>query len=126
MSKKLKASKAPKPEDEIVKEVELLTESITPSNRSAQNEDNNWADENLINQQRNSNTLGELVLIGRIVKALMRLICALFVIFLIVWSWHFVAPNSLHWLKFDQINKIESSIFSGILGAMASIYFRGK
>ncbi len=126
MSKKLKASKAPKSEDEIVKEVELLTESMTPSNRSAQNEDDNWTNVDLITQQKNDNTLNELKLMGWIVWILMVLLCCLFVGFLGTWAWHFLIPAYWHWLCPDQIEKIESIIFSGTLGAMASIYFRGK
>ncbi len=126
MSKKLKASKAPKSEDEIVKEVELLTESMTPSNRSAQNEDDNWTNVDLITQQKNDNTLNELKLMGWIVWILMLLLCCLFVGFLGTWAWHFLIPTYWHWLSPDQIEKIESIIFSGTLGAMASIYFRGK
>ncbi len=96
------------------------------SKKNAKGEKKDWTNEEKIAHQKNKNTVKELKSIGKIVRFLMFLFCGLFVVFLCSWAWHFIMPECWHWLKSDKINKIQSIIFSGSLGAMASIYFRGK
>ncbi len=126
MTKKSVNSKPRKPEYETKAMRE--TDSLTGSGRvwdiskeDAEKESKDW-----VKEQEQANILREMWLIGWIVPALMIFLCILFVIFLGSWSWHFFGTERLHWLDADQIDKIESTIFSGSLGAVASIYFQGK
>ncbi len=131
MTKKSVNSKPPKPEYETkaMQETDSLTGSGRGWDRSekiAKGEKKDWTNEEKSAQQKSENTVKELKSIGKIVRFLMFLFCGLFVVFLGSWAWHFIMPECWHWLKSDKINKIQSIIFSGSLGAMASIYFRGK
>ncbi len=96
------------------------------SKEIAQGEKKDWTNQEALAQQEILNDIRESWLMGWIVPALMIFLCILFVIFLGSWSWHFIASECLHWLDADQIDKIESIIFSGSLGAVASIYIQGK
>ncbi len=126
MTKKSVNSKPRKPEYETKAMQE--TDSLIGSGRGwdtskedAEKESKDW-----VKEQEKTNTLREMWVIGWIVPALMIFVCFLFVVFLGSWAWHFVASECWQWLEDAQIDKIESTIFSGSLGAVASIYFQGK
>ena len=126
MTKKSVNSKPPKPEYETkaMRETDSLTGSgrgWDTSKENAEKESKDW-----VKEQEKANIRRELWVIGWIVPALMIFVCILFMIFLGSWSWHFFGTEGWHWLEDDQIDKIESIIFSGSLGAVASIYIQGK
>ncbi len=106
----------------------LITEknSWDQSKEIAKGEKTDWTSLEELNRQKIRNDIRESWVMGWIVPALMIFLCIFFVIFLGSWSWHFVASDYWQWLEDDQIDKIESTIFSGSLGAVVSIYFQGK
>ncbi len=127
MTKKLNVPSPPDFENATQDDLSITEKhSWDKSKEIAQGEKKDWTNVDLITHQKNANTRNELKSIGKIVRFLMFLFCGLFVVFLCSWAWHFIMPECWHWLKSDKINKIQSIIFSGSLGAMASIYFRGK
>lgn len=47
-------------------------------------------------------------------------IAALFLIVGVTWFWHLIMPDNWHWLKADQIAKLQNIVTGGILTSIAA------
>lgn len=62
---------------------------------------------------------------GKILIYLTRTFAIVFIWALLVWIWHHLGPADFwglktHWLKVEQLSKIQSMLFSGGMGAVIS------
>ncbi len=57
---------------------------------------------------------------GWIILVFTIVFSTLFIVSLIAWSWHYLAPERLGWLSPAQMSKIQSVLFSGGMGAVVS------
>lgn len=48
----------------------------------------------------------------------------LFLVTLVIWSIHYLAPDSLTWLSDQQLSKVQSVLFSGGMGAIITSVVR--
>ena len=66
------------------------------------------------------NKIGVLQHSGILVIVALWLFSLAFAFTFCIWLWHFLASSSYGWLNGDQLSKIQTLIFSGTLGAVAS------
>ncbi len=83
----------------------------------AKEEDKNWKSLYKIKEKNDGNWLK---VYGWIVIIITCVFTAIFMATLIIWIFHYLSPENLHWLNPDQLNKIQSILFSGGMGAVVS------
>lgn len=75
--------------------------------------------------QQSKNKLALLRTYGKISVALMIVFTFVFVVLLIssvfIWAWHYLVPEEWRWLCDEDLNTIQSIMFSGSLGLIYSI-----
>lgn len=86
----------------------------------AKQEERHFDDPDELRGQRTKNDIQWLKVWGIVLVVFLLLFVALFAASLVVWCWHYIAPANLGWLNADQLSKIQSTIFSGSLGAIVS------
>ena len=84
----------------------------------AKKEDADWS---TLDQQKLKNDKGWLKVYGMILVVLTCVFAGAFVLTLLAWIFHYIAPTSWHWLCSDQLSKIQSILFSGGMGAVIDI-----
>lgn len=87
---------------------------------NATREERAFPDEDILTGQRRENELKWLRVYGWLVVGLMVVLTLIFVASIVSWTWHYLTPEGWHWLTADQLLRIQSVIFSGSLGAIAS------
>nr|WP_321484271.1 hypothetical protein [uncultured Cohaesibacter sp.] len=101
----------------------IPAEPATPTwaaNGLAKEEEKNWDDEDKLKGQKAQNTLQWLKVYGVIVVALTVLFSIIFISGMVIWAWHYLAPDCWGWLTSEQLSKVQSVIFSGSLGGIVS------
>lgn len=98
--------------------------SSTPrwAGSTAKKEEKEWSDLGKIQQVNDGRWL---TVYGWILVALTITFAALFLVALLIWTWHHIAPTCIgswraHWLDSQQLGKIQSILFSGGMGAVIS------
>jgi hypothetical protein len=89
----------------------------------AQKEEKSW---NKLDEVRLRNDSLWLEAYGDIVITLTWIFSIIFILSLIVWALHYITPYWLHWLEQEQLNKIQSVLFSGGMGAIVSGVIRAQ
>lgn len=89
-----------------------------------------WADvSTAVQEQKNWSTLDELKernsrwwlhVYGVVLVTATLALSLLFLASLVSWSWHYIGPSKCHWLTPIQLDKIQSVLFSGGMGAILS------
>lgn len=51
-----------------------------------------------------------------IIAAALILLCAM-----LIWSWHLMTPDRYHWLDTDQLEKLQTVVFSGAVSSLATM-----
>ncbi len=92
----------------------------------AKAEEKNWPNEETLNGQKAENDRMWLKVYGYLVVGVAIVFTVLFVLSVLSWAIHHIAPESWNWLNPDQLSKIQSIIFSGSLGAIVSSVFKNK
>lgn len=90
------------------------------SDDRAKKEEENWDDEAALRGQVLKNDLLWSKLYGVIVAGLMIFFTLIFIISLGAWTIHYT--TAWCWLTAEQLSKIQSVIFSGVIGAVVSSY----
>lgn len=100
-------------------EIPIEQEAIIPAwaDVAARREKKEWSDLDGVKQ---TNNRWWLRVYGIILVLATVILFLLFMISLIFWSWHYLAPENLHWLSEGQLQKIQSVLFSGGMGAILS------
>lgn len=83
----------------------------------AKKEERRWDD---LEQTKRQNDKRWLEHYGWIVVCLTWFFAIIFAIAVLCWTWHYLAPANWQWLDEAQLNKIQSILFSGGLGAVVS------
>lgn len=83
----------------------------------AKQEDRNW---DTLEETKLNNDKRWLVIYGWVLVAITLAIGGIFVLSLLAWAWHYIGPSQCHWLGEPQLNKIQSALFSGGMGAVIS------
>ena len=96
------------------------TPSWVGNDKLAKQEAKFWPDETALKGQNNKNQMMLLQVYGWVVAALMIVFVFSFTITLIFWACHYLLPTAWHWLTPEQLAKIQSVIFSGSIGAIAT------
>ncbi|OOR87665.1 hypothetical protein B0181_09945 [Moraxella caviae] len=65
-----------------------------------------------------NNDKGWLKAYGHVVIVVTYIIASIFIVAFLILAFHYLAPNSWTWLDQSQINKIQSMLFSGSMGAI--------
>jgi hypothetical protein len=110
-----------------------MTDDTPPPSQEWQNEQP-WEDDSLaqfeterdpldaqLMEQDKRNRLAFKKATGRIIVWAVYLLSALLAVGLFIWAWHFLAPTTWGFLKPPQLEKLQSTIFSGTIGAVISI-----
>lgn len=87
------------------------------SAEQAKKENNEWADLEKIKLKNDESWLRKYGLLLNIFTITFSL---LFLIALLIWSWHYLMPENLRWLNVENLGKIQSVLFSGSMGAIIS------
>ena len=87
---------------------------------AAQDEEENWSNEPAIRGQKVTNKVMWLKVYGPIISLFTVVFALLFVLSLGAWAAHYILPVSCHWLTAEQLEKIQSVLFSGGMGAVLS------
>lgn len=86
----------------------------------AQEEDERYGELDGIQKQRVANDIVWLKTYGIVVMIMTIVFTFIFGVSLIVWSLHYILPESCLWLSEEQLSKIQSVLFSGGMGAIVS------
>ena len=90
----------------------------------AVSEEKNWDDEGLLKGQEIKNNLLWLKTYGWLVVGVTVFLTLMFTASLGIWAWHYLMPEAYCWLSVEQLSKIQSTIFSGSLGAIVTSILR--
>jgi hypothetical protein len=104
-------------------EVPPPDESAIPawaSDNKASKEVNNWGDDAALKGQLNKNDLLHLKIYGFVVAGGMVIFSVLYIVSLCIWVFHYIMPERFGFLVPEQLQKIQSILFSGSLGAVVS------
>ena len=63
-------------------------------------------------------------LIAKGVSAIMRAVFVVLFITVVVFAWHYLAPEKAHWLSEDQLTVLRTVLFSGVIAGAMSSYFQ--
>ncbi|MDR2213075.1 MAG: hypothetical protein LBE21_05550 [Pseudomonadales bacterium] len=91
------------------------------ANDSAEEEDKSWGD---LDAVRRTNDKRWLMVYGWVLVVLTITFTATFLCTLVVWAWHYLTPWP--WLTDAQLDKIQSVLFSGGMGAVISGIVRAQ
>ena len=84
-------------------------------------ENKNWTNEEKLSNQKNINELRLLWVTGWVIPVVLFFFVVLYVFAIGFWAFHYLAPECWHWITDANIlDKIESVVFSGALGAIVS------
>lgn len=89
----------------------------------AEREERGWDDLETVRKQ---NDVRWLAVYGWVLLVLTIAFAATFVLALLAWAFHYLAPVCWHWLTDPQLSKIQSVLFSGGMGAVISAIIRGQ
>lgn len=89
----------------------------------AKSEERKWVNLELVKQQNDARWLA---VYGWVLLVLTIAFAATFVLALLAWAFHYLAPVCWHWLTDVQLSKIQSVLFSGGMGAVISAIIRGQ
>lgn len=100
-------------------------DELTPPPRwatiDARNEDSKWND---LEGTKRNNDKRWLVVYGWVLLAITLTFSLAFIAAFMTWVFHYIAPYHWHWLEEQQLNKIQSVLFSGGMGAIISSIIR--
>lgn len=100
-------------------------DELTPPPRwatvDARKEDSKWDD---LEETKRSNDKRWLVVYGWVLLAITLTFSFAFIAAFMTWVFHYIAPYHSHWLEEPQLNKIQSVLFSGGMGAIISSIIR--
>jgi hypothetical protein len=91
------------------------------SDFDAKREERNWENEFLLKGRETANQLLLLKVYGWVLVIFMICFVLLFLGSLASWTLHYLLPISYHWLTAEQLSKIQSVLFSGSIGGVASL-----
>lgn len=104
---------------------EIKVEELPPWAQldEAKNEEKGWSD---LDKVRKANDVRWLKCFGWIVVIMTVVFSTLFLVALLIWSYHYMAPDDWKWLSHEDLSKIQSVLFSGGMGAIVSGIIRGQ
>ena len=79
-----------------------------------------------LQKQHVANNITWLKTYGIVVMVMTVVFTVIFGVSLIVWSLHYILPESCLWLSADQLSKIQSVLFSGGMGAIVSSIIKNQ
>lgn len=108
---------------DIPVDVEALQQVPKWAGLAARQEEQKWDD---LEQTKLKNDKRWLSHYGWIVVLLTWVFALIFAFALSFWAWHFLMPECWTWLKPEQLNKIQSILFSSGMGAVVAGMVRSQ
>lgn len=113
--------------DSIPDEIPITAEDLTPTPQwatvDARKEDKKWDE---LEETKRNNDKRWLVVYGWVLLAITIAFSLTFLVALLSWAFHYIAPYGWHWLDDAQLGKIQSVLFSGGMGAIISSIIRAQ
>lgn len=92
---------------------------------AASKEERKWGTDALENRKITNDMLW-LTVYGWILCVITSVFALIFLAALLSWAWHYLSPEYFQWLDAPQLNKIQSVLFSGGMGAVVSGIVRAQ